>query len=90
MILRYLYAMSQQGNVDELIGKPEAHALLNQPVLTEKIYGLIGMRPLILILLMRRPSIFSQHVHKSTDRGESWSIISPDLNYQRYDQANAA
>ena len=64
---------------DELIGKPEAPALINQHILTEKIYGLIGMRPLILILLMRRPSILVANMYTKVQTGESWSIISPDL-----------
>ena len=77
---RYGYAMSQQGNVgryDLVTG----HTQLIKPVHPEGKYLRFNWNAAIAQDPFDEDAIFygSQFVHYSTDRGNNWKIISPDL-----------
>ena len=77
---RYGYAMSQQGNVgryDLLTG----HTQLIKPVHSEGKYLRFNWNAAIAQDPFDEDAIFygSQFVHYSTDQGNNWKIISPDL-----------
>ena len=77
---RYGYAMSQQGNVgryDLVTG----HAQLIRPVHPKGEYLRFNWNAAIAQDPFNEDAIFygSQYVHYSTDRGNNWEIISPDL-----------
>lgn len=77
---RYCYAMSQQGNVgriDILTGKTKSI----KPVHPEGIDLRFNWNAGIAHDPFDNKTIYfgSQFLHKSTDRGENWTIISPDL-----------
>ncbi len=77
---RYGYAMSQQGYLQRYDLKTGAGKLL-RPTRKDSVYlrfnwnAALGQDP------FDKSTIYycSQFVHKSTDKGENWTIISPDL-----------
>ena len=77
---RYCYAMSQQGNVgriDLITGITKSV----KPVHPEGLKLRFNWNAAIAADPYHEKTIYfgSQFIHKSTDRGESWEIISPDL-----------
>jgi photosystem II stability/assembly factor-like uncharacterized protein len=77
---RYLYAMSQQGNVGR-VDRETGSARFVKPTHPDGENLRFNWNAAINFDPFDSETIYfgSQYVHKSTDRGESWTIISPDL-----------
>lgn len=77
---RYAYAMSQQGNVGR-VDRQTGSARFVQPTHPEGEQLRFNWNAAINFDPFDEETIYfgSQYVHKSTDRGETWEIISPDL-----------
>lgn len=77
---RYAFAMSQQGNVGRVDLKT-GHSNFVQPVHPEGKRLRFNWNAAIAMDPIHDETVYfgSQFVHKSTDRGDSWKIISPDL-----------
>ncbi|MDX1671994.1 MAG: hypothetical protein R3211_06610 [Balneolaceae bacterium] len=77
---RYAYAMSQQGNVGR-IDLYTGQSNFVQPVHPEGIELRFNWNAAIAMDPFDDKTVYfgSQFVHKSTDRGDSWEVISPDL-----------
>lgn len=77
---RYAYAMSQQGNVGR-VDLQTGHSNFVKPVHPEDTRLRFNWNAAIAADPMDDKTVYfgSQFVHKSTDRGDSWKIISPDL-----------
>lgn len=77
---RYVFAMSQQGNVGR-VDLESGSSRFVQPTHPEgKVLRFNWNAPIMSDPFDGKTIYFgSQFVHKSTDRGESWEIISPDL-----------
>ena len=77
---RYAFAMSQQGNVGR-VDLQTGRSNFVQPVHPEGEELRFNWNAAIAISPHDDETVYfgSQFVHKSTDRGDSWEIISPDL-----------
>lgn len=77
---RYAFAMSQQGNVGR-VDLQSGRSSFVQPVHPEGTELRFNWNAAIAIDPFDDETVYfgSQFVHKSTDRGDSWQIISPDL-----------
>lgn len=77
---RYAFAMSQQGNVGR-VDLQTGHSNFVKPVHPEGTRLRFNWNAAIAADPMDDKTVYfgSQFVHKSTDRGNSWKIISPDL-----------
>jgi hypothetical protein len=77
---RYVYAMSQQGNVGRVDTETGSSRFV-KPHHPEGEELRFNWNSAINIDPFDEKTIYfgSQYVHRSTDRGESWKIISPDL-----------
>ncbi len=77
---RYAYAMSQQGNVGR-VDLETGHSKFSQPVNPEGEELRFNWNAAIALDPFDEETVYfgSQFVHKSTDQGDSWSMISPDL-----------
>ena len=77
---RYAYAMSQQGNVGR-VDLVTGMARYIQPVHPDGIPLRFNWNSGIAVDPLNPTTIYfgSQFLHKSTDRGENWEVISPDL-----------
>ncbi len=77
---RYAYAMSQQGNVGR-VDLETGHSSFSQPTNPDGEKLRFNWNAAIAHDPFDEETIYygSQFVHKSTDRGDNWSIISPDL-----------
>ncbi|WP_240894722.1 WD40/YVTN/BNR-like repeat-containing protein [Fodinibius halophilus] len=77
---RYAYAMSQQGNVGR-VDLETGHSRFSQPVNPEGEELRFNWNAPIALDPFDDKTVYfgSQFVHKSTNQGDSWSIISPDL-----------
>ena len=77
---RYLYAMSQQGNIGR-VDKETGTARYVRPTHPDGEQLRFNWNAAVNFDPFDDETIYfgSQYVHKSTDRGESWTIISPDL-----------
>lgn len=77
---RYAYAMSQQGNVGR-VDLQTGHSSFSQPANPGGEELRFNWNAAIAHDPFDEETIYygSQFVHKSTDRGDNWTIISPDL-----------
>jgi photosystem II stability/assembly factor-like uncharacterized protein len=77
---RYAYAMSQEGNVGR-VDRQTGSSRFVQPTHPEGEALRFNWNSAINFDPFDEETIYfgSQYVHRSTDRGESWEIISPDL-----------
>ncbi|GJM35041.1 MAG: hypothetical protein DHS20C18_40420 [Saprospiraceae bacterium] len=77
---RYVYAMSQGGNVGR-VDRTTGKSTYIRPVHPEGVTLRFNWNAAIAQDPFDAGTIYygSQFVHKSTDRGQSWTIISPDL-----------
>ncbi|HEX6982910.1 MAG TPA: hypothetical protein VF181_09125 [Balneolaceae bacterium] len=77
---RYAFAMSQRGNVGRVDLKT-GHSNFVRPVHPEGIPLRFNWNAAIAMDTFDDQTVYfgSQFVHKSTDRGDSWKVISPDL-----------
>jgi photosystem II stability/assembly factor-like uncharacterized protein len=77
---RYLYAMSQQGNIGRVDRETGRSRFVRPTHPDGEILRFNWNAPVNFDPFDEETIYFgSQYVHKSTDRGESWTIISPDL-----------
>lgn len=84
---RYAYAMSQQGNVGR-VDLETGHSKFVQPVHPEGEELRFNWNAAIGLDHFDSETVYfgSQFVHKSTDRGKSWEVISPDLTEDNPEQ----
>lgn len=77
---RYAYAMSQRGNVGR-VDLQSGHSRFSQPVHPEGEELRFNWNAAIAISPVNKETVYygSQFVHRSTDNGDTWEIISPDL-----------
>lgn len=77
---RYAYAMSQRGNIGR-VDRETGSARFVKPTHPEGAELRFNWNAALNFDPFDEETIFfgSQYVHKSTDRGETWEIISPDL-----------
>lgn len=77
---RYAYAMSQRGNVGR-VDLQTGHSRFAQPIHPEGEELRFNWNAAIAIDPVNSETVYygSQFVHKSTDHGKTWEIISPDL-----------
>lgn len=77
---RYAFAMSQQGNVGR-VDLQTGHTNFVQPVHPEGTRLRFNWNAAMAMDPIDDETVYfgSQFLHKSTDRGDSWKIISPDL-----------
>lgn len=77
---RYAYAMSQRGNVGR-VDLETGHSKFSQPVHPEGEELRFNWNAAIAIDPSDNQTVYfgSQYLHKSTNHGDSWEIISPDL-----------
>ena len=77
---RYAYAMSQQGNIGR-VDRQTGSARFVKPTHPEGEQLRFNWNSAVNFDPFDEETIYfgSQYVHKSTDRGETWEIISPDL-----------
>ncbi len=77
---RYAYAMSQQGNIGR-VDRQTGSARFVQPTHPEGEQLRFNWNAALNFDPFDEETIYfgSQYVHKSTDRGETWEIISPDM-----------
>lgn len=77
---RYVYAMSQQGNIGR-VDRETGSARFVQPTHPDGERLRFNWNSALNFDPFDKETIYfgSQYVHKSTDRGETWEIISPDL-----------
>lgn len=77
---RYAYAMSQQGNIGR-VDRQTGSARFVKPTHPEGEQLRFNWNAAVNFDPFDEETIYfgSQYVHKSTDRGETWEIISPDL-----------
>ncbi|MBN2730799.1 MAG: hypothetical protein JXR26_00085 [Balneolaceae bacterium] len=77
---RYAYAMSQQGNIGR-VDRQTGSSRFVQPTHPEGEKLRFNWNSAVNFDPFDEETIYfgSQYVHKSTDRGETWEIISPDL-----------
>lgn len=77
---RYAFAMSQQGNVGR-VDLHTGHSRFVKPVHPDSVELRFNWNAAIAIDPLDNETVYfgSQFVHRSTDRGETWEIISPDL-----------
>ncbi len=77
---RYAYAMSQGGNIGR-VDTRTGDAKFIKPIHPEGKKLRFNWNAALAVDPQAPGTIYygSQHVHKSTDRGENWTVISPDL-----------
>ncbi len=77
---RYVYAMSQGGNVGR-VDTRTMDAKFIKPIHAGGAKLRFNWNAALAVDPFSPATIYygSQHVHKSTDRGENWTVISPDL-----------
>jgi hypothetical protein len=73
---RYGWSMSRQGWLCVTIGKRETTTGASTHQIQMSVYILIGILQSILILLIIVPYTLIEFVHKSTDKVETWTVIS--------------
>lgn len=87
---RYAYAMSQGGNIGRVDTRTGDGKFI-KPIHPQNAKLRFNWNAALAVDPLAPATIYygSQHVHKSTDRGENWTVISPDLTTNNPDKQKA-